>query len=78
MKIDRNGNLKSYEFKRAVIKSAARLTYREVQDAFDGRFNAQTSGLFTTVIQPLYEAYFALDKARKNAARWNSTFPKLR
>lgn len=78
MKIDRSGNLKSYEFKRAVIKSAARLTYREVQDAFDGRFNAQTSGLFTTVIQPLYEAYFALDKARKKRGALELDVPEVK
>ncbi|MGN0913274.1 MAG: ribonuclease R family protein [Alphaproteobacteria bacterium] len=65
MKIDKDGNLKSYDFKRAVMKSAARLTYREVQEAIDGKFNNNTVGLFKAVIQPLYEAYFALDKARK-------------
>ncbi len=65
MKIDKDGNLKSYDFKRAVMKSVARLTYREVQNAIDGKFNNNTVGIFKTVIQPLYEAYFALDKARK-------------
>lgn len=78
MKIDHSGNLKSYEFKRAVVKSAARLTYREVQDAFDGHFNAQTSGLFTTVIQPLYEAYFALDKARKKRGALELEIPEVK
>ena len=78
MKIDRNGNLKSYEFKRAVIRSAARLTYREVQEAFDGRFNAQTAGIFTTVIQPLYEAYFALDKARKKRGALELEVPEVK
>lgn len=65
MEIDAEGNLKSYEFKRAIMKSAARLTYREVQKAIDGTHSLQTLGLFKTVLQPLYEAYFALNKARK-------------
>lgn len=65
MNIDKNGVLQSYDFKRAVMKSAARLTYREVQDAFDGKFNDTTMPLFKSVIQPLYEAYFVMDKARK-------------
>ena len=78
MKIDKNGNLKTYEFKRAVIKSAARLTYREVQEAFDGKFNAQTAGIFTKVIQPLYEAYFALDKARKKRGSLELEVPEIK
>lgn len=65
MEIDKEGNLRTYEFRRAVMKSAARLTYREVQEAIDGKFNPVTSDLFNTVLQPVYEAYFALDKARK-------------
>jgi len=64
MDIDNNGNLLRYEFKRALMKSAARLTYREVQNAFEGCHSPQTAGVFKNVIQPLYEAYFALRKAR--------------
>lgn len=65
IEIDNDGNLKNFDFKRALMKSAARLTYREVQKAFEGTHSLQTLGLFKTVIQPLYEAYFALNKARK-------------
>ena len=65
MEIDHNGNLEAYDFRRALMKSAARLTYREVQNAFEGRHSLQTSGLFKSVIQPLYEAYFVLRKARE-------------
>ncbi len=65
MDIDLNGNLIDWHFERAVIKSAARLTYRQVERAIGGEFDATTKKLFTKVIQPLYEAYFALDKARK-------------
>lgn len=65
IEIDREGNLRTYEFRRAVMKSAARLTYREVQEAIDGKLNPLTADLFKTVLQPLYEAYFALNKARK-------------
>lgn len=65
MDIDNDGNICCFDFKRAVIKSAARLTYREVQNAFEGKPSLRIQGLFKTVIQPLYEAYFALGKARK-------------
>ncbi len=60
MSIDREGRLLSYAFKRAVIRSAARLTYRQVQEAIDGRLPALNK--FTV---PLFEAYQALAKARK-------------
>lgn len=65
MSIDKMGNLKSYDFKRAVMKSVARLTYREVQDAIDGKLNDTTTPIFKSVIQPLYEAYCAFYQARK-------------
>ncbi len=61
MSIDNDGRLMSFEFKRAVIKSAARLTYREVQQAIDGEKNP----FMARVIPPLYQAYLALAKARK-------------
>lgn len=36
------------------------------------------SGLFTTVIQPLYEAYFALDKARKKRGALELDVPEVK
>lgn len=66
MEIDKHGNLLNYRFERAIIKSVARLTYKEVDNAFYGQFNSLTKQIFTTVINPLYQAYFALEKARKS------------
>ena len=60
MTIDKAGKLLTFEFKRAVIKSAARLTYRQVQDAIDGHLPQ-----LDKFVAPLYEAYLALAKARK-------------
>lgn len=71
MEIDRDGNLLSYDFKRAVIKSAARLTYGEVQQAFEGILNENTRPVFKKTIQALYEAYFALGKARERRGALN-------
>ena len=65
MQIDREGQLKGYEFKRAVIRSAARLTYREVQEALDGEKSENIAPVFNGVVLPLFEAYQALDKARR-------------
>lgn len=71
MEIDTDGNIKSGRFERAVIKSVARLTYKEVEAAIHGQFSATAKKVFTLAIQPLYEAYFALDKARTKRGALN-------
>ena len=60
MSIDNNGKLTGFEFKRAVIRSAARLTYKQAQAAIDGKMPE-----LEKYVNPLYQAYLALDKARK-------------
>lgn len=69
--IDKEGNIKKYDFKRAVIKSAARLTYNEVHDALQGKKNANITPVFTKVVKPIYEAYQALSKARDKRGALN-------
>lgn len=71
MHIDNDGNIKTSRFERAVIKSAARLTYKEVEAAIHGDFSTTIKKVFTIAIQPLYEAYFALDKARTKRGALN-------
>lgn len=63
--IDKKGKLLSFQFKRAVIHSHARLTYDEVQQALDGNVNPTVEPVFKNTIQPLYLAYQALLSARK-------------
>ena len=64
MSIDTEGKLKSHSFCRAVMKSAARLTYREVQEALDGKKSSNIAPWFKMTVKPLYEAYQALAKAK--------------
>ena len=64
MYIDDRGTLQKYKFVRALIKSHARLTYEQVQAAKDGEPDQTTEHLMDQVINPLYEAYTILDKAR--------------
>lgn len=71
MNIDKSGTVVDYRFEKAVIKSAARLTYKEVNNAIDGQFNEQTKKIWTSVLQPIYEAYFALNKARMRRGALN-------
>ena len=63
--INHDGEFIGYDFCRGVICSAERLTYPEVQKALDGQKNEKTQPIFEKVIVPLFEAYQALDKARK-------------
>ena len=65
MVINDEGELQTYQFHRAVMKSAARLTYQEVQAGLDGKKSPKIAPIFKKVILPLFEAYQALDKARK-------------
>lgn len=63
--IDKDGNLTGKKVTRALIKSAARLTYEQLQAARDGKPDAVTKPLMDTVVNPLYEAYDILKKASK-------------
>ena len=62
--IDRNGKLLRHKFERALMRSAARLTYEQVQRAEDGFPDATTKPLLAHVLKPLYGAYRALKEAR--------------
>ncbi len=63
--IDGDGRLARHRFVRAVIRSAARLTYDQVQAAHDGHPDDVTGPLAAPVIAPLYGAYHALRRARE-------------
>ncbi len=63
--IDANGELIAHEFRRALMRSAASLSYGEAQAALDGRLNDRTAPLRDTVLKPLQAAYSALRSARE-------------
>ena len=64
LRIDKDGKLLSKRFKRALMRSHARLTYEQVQIAQDGTPDDMTAPLMADVITPLYSAFAILDKAR--------------
>ena len=64
MTIDKDGGLTHHRFLRAMIRSAARLTYDQAQRAADGDADETTAPLLETVIAPLFAAYRSLLKAR--------------
>ena len=64
MWIDAEGNKLRHQFVRGLMRSAARLTYDQVQAARDGRSDDTTAPLLDRVIAPLYGAFAALLAAR--------------
>jgi ribonuclease R len=64
MRIDRHGNKLDHAFTRGMIRSSARLTYTQVQNALDGMADDATGPLLDPVLKPLHGAYKALAEAR--------------
>ncbi|MBN2752869.1 MAG: ribonuclease R [Rhodospirillaceae bacterium] len=64
MWVDAEGRKRRHRFERALMRSAARLTYTQVQTAQDGHPDDTTGPLLDPVIAPLYGAYAALNRAR--------------
>jgi len=64
MWIDADGRLLRHQFVRGLMRSHARLTYEQAQDARDGNTDDVTKSLIETVINPLYGAYESFLKYR--------------
>ena len=60
MWIDKKGKLLKYKFSRALIKSYARLTYTQVEEALEKKDH-----VLEHIIQPLYEAFKILRRSRE-------------
>jgi ribonuclease R len=65
MWISAEGRLLRHKFLRALMRSAARLTYTQAQAARDGHPDDVCGPLMARVIEPLYGAYGALNTARR-------------
>ncbi len=78
LRIDAHGQLVSKRFKRALMRSVARLTYEQVQNAYDGDPDEQTAPLVATVITPLYGAFSLLEQARKLRGALDLELPERR
>lgn len=64
LRIDRGGAVTSHTLVRGLMRSAARLTYTQVQAAMEGRFDDATGPLAESVLAPLFGAFRALTQAR--------------
>ncbi|MDF2095752.1 ribonuclease R [Aquibaculum arenosum] len=76
--INAEGQLKRQKFTRAIMRSAARLTYEQVQLAHDGHPDDTTGPLREPVIAPLYGAFHALCKAREKRGTLDLDVPERR
>ncbi len=76
--LDRDGRVHRHRFQRGLMRSAARLTYEEVQAAADGRPNEATRPLLDTVLEPLYGAWRAFDRARRHRGTLDLDLPERR
>jgi len=77
MRFDRDGNKRSHEFCRGLMRSAARLTYTQVQMAREGRTDEQTGPLAGPVLAPLFGAFEALSKARHRRSPLELNLPEM-
>jgi ribonuclease R len=64
MIFDAGGKKRRHEFHRAVMKSAAKLSYQEAQAAIDGNVSEKCAPLMDRALRPLWQAYAALARAR--------------
>ncbi len=63
--IDQKGNILSYRLVRGLMRSRARLTYTQVQQAMNGSPDAAITPLMEEIIRPLYKAYASLKHERE-------------
>jgi len=64
MVIGETGKKRSHEFFRALMRSAATLSYAQAQKAFDGEVEDAFAAMDAPVLQPLWRAYQAMAVAR--------------
>lgn len=76
MVIGVDGRKRDHAFHRVLIRSAARLHYAQVQAAIEGRADEATEPLVPSILEPLYEAYAALQRARAERAPLDLDLPE--
>ena len=76
MWVDGEGHLTKHRFHRAMMHSAARLTYNRVQRAADGYPDAEIAPLMDSVIEPLYGAFRTLLAAREKRGALDLDLPE--
>jgi len=78
--IDADGNKRRHFFRRGMMRSAARLTYRRLQNAADGLLDPSDpdAAVLAAVAPPLYGAYRSLHKERHARGTIDLNLPERR
>ncbi len=78
MVIDAEGRKLRHRFMRGLMRSAARLTYEQVQAAAGGKPDERTAALIEPAIKPLYGAFRSLLKQRQHRGTLDLDLPERR
>ncbi len=78
MVFDAHGHKRGHTFLRAVMRSAARLTYARAQAAFDGKPDAEMSATVRKTLADLWSAYQSLVVAREKRSPLDLDLPERR
>jgi len=76
MVFDAEGRKKRHSFHRVMFRSAAKLSYQQVQAAIDGRPDDKTGPLLEPILKPLWRAYEAMAKARDKRSPLDLDLPE--
>jgi len=76
MVFDKDGGKLGHRFFRALMRSAASLTYEQAQSAIDGRLDEVSGPLLEPVLRPLWGAYASLVLARTERGPLNLDLPE--
>ncbi|WP_298427068.1 ribonuclease R [Rhodoblastus sp.] len=76
MRIGKDGHKISHSFHRVMMRSAAKLSYQQAQDAIDGRPDDLTRPLLDEVLQPLWRAHGATKIAREKRSPLDLDLPE--
>ncbi len=75
MRFDKDGDKVSHTFSRALMRSHARLTYAQAQDAFDGK-PGEVAKPVSDILADIFKAYEALRTARTRRAPLEIEMPE--
>jgi ribonuclease R len=76
MVFDRDGEKRRHTFHRALMRSAAKLSYQEAQAAIDGKPSERAAPMMDKALKPLWAAYAALAAARDRRAPLDLDLPE--
>jgi ribonuclease R len=78
MIFDSNGRKREHRFMRAMMRSAAGISYEQAQTAIDGNGQGKAQDILEAVLKPLWGAYGALVKAREKRSPLDLDLPERR